>query len=474
MLRRKFLAVVLTFIILLMFSFKSEALSGNGFIWNKTEIEIPLDSNFLDYLDEFKVSFYYKGEMTSEEVKVKMDDFYYGDLTVSTSEVGTKTVKLIATVAGYSSFDRKDILVHIVDKEAPKIELRTALIFTIGNPVNYEDYFIFQDNDEIITKVIDDSKVNYTVLGNYEITVSISDKSLNTTSNKYTVSIIDKLKPSISTVSFIEVEYGNLDFDIRDYVSANDDLDGDITANVKIDGLDVYKLGEQVVTIYVSDSSGNEEKVSKTITVVDREAPKLELSTYYDTIYMSDTDLDLAKYISKVEDNCTKLTVDSVTIDASDFELSFGSHKVVYTVCDEALNYSKRILTLNVTYDEAPVINASDMTFKQNEKFDLRDYIKVTDKYDSTVSDSYTIDDSVLDVTKPGTYEVIIEAINKAGLKTQKVIYITISKENSEAKDSTNEIYDYIYENKKMVGIIIVILTIGVVYYLKNKKKKIQ
>ena len=98
-----------------LFLLNVNAYVGNGFLWNKTEIYVDLNSNFDDYIKEFEVKFYYKGDLTNEEVKVSLDSFYYGNLTISTNIVETKAVKMIATVPGYSSYDRRDILVHVVD-----------------------------------------------------------------------------------------------------------------------------------------------------------------------------------------------------------------------------------------------------------------------------------------------------------------------------------------------------------------------
>lgn len=106
--------------------------------------------------------------------------------------------------------------------------------------------------------------------------------------------------PDLILSNFITVEYGDLDFDIKNYVKASDSYEGDLTSSVTISGLDIYKLGDQTVTIFVSDSSGNVRSVSKVITVVDTTAPVLELSKYNDTIYLGEETPDLRGYIKDV------------------------------------------------------------------------------------------------------------------------------------------------------------------------------
>lgn len=453
----------------LLFSAEAYAYVGNGFIWNMTEIEIPVNSNFLSYLDQFEVQFYYCGQLTDEEVKVDVDEFYYGNLTISTSMVGIKTVKLIATVQGYSSFDRKDIIVHVVDNQQPEIIQLQPLIFSVNQAVSYENYFEARDNDEIASLIFNDENVNYSSAGTYTMKVIAIDVSGNRIEQSYNVSIVDKGKPTIDATRFIEVEYGDLDFDISEYASASDSIDGDLSSTIRVEGLDIFKLGSQEVKIWVVDSSGNQTVLYKKIEVVDTKAPNLELSTYFDTINIGD-EIDFRSYVARVSDNCFVIDISNVSIDTTEFKNEFGSYSIEYKICDESYNYTIRYLTINVSYSEAPTIIANDLSFNQNEIFNLKDYISVSDPYDDSVLDTLIIDDSVLNRNKPGIYEVVIKAVNKAGLSTTKSIKVTIVAPNSESKIGINNIYDYIYENKLMFAIIIIAISGGLYYFLFRKK----
>ncbi len=458
------------FIISLLVQNEAKALSGNGFIWNKTEVSIPLNDNFESYLDEFEVKFYYKGQILDDvDVKVEIDDMYYNNFVVSTKEVGVKTVKLIATVLGYSSYDKKDVLVHVVDTKLPTITQVQSLIIPLGSAVNYNEYFLFRDNDEITSCIINDGSVNYTKIGVYPISIIVIDKSGNRVEQNYNVSIVDKGKPSLETASFIEVIFGDEDFDIRDYVKASDNLDGDITNNIEYFGLDVYKLGKQSVTIKVEDSNHNETVVTKEITVVDNVAPVIELTTYFKTISSFEKP-DFKSFIKNITDKCDKSNLlEKVVIDDSDFEEEFGTYDIIYTVYDASGNKATRNLSLTITYNSAPIIEANDLVFKQNEKFNLKDYIKVTDEYDENIN--VTIDESILDKSTPGTYEIIITALNKAGIKSEKIIYVTIKSDRGESFSIISQLYDYIYENKLMFAILILGTTCTIFYFFFRKKE---
>ena len=59
--RIKVILLVLSVFICQLFLLNVNAYVGNGFLWNKTEIYVDLNSNFDDYIKEFEVKFYYWG-----------------------------------------------------------------------------------------------------------------------------------------------------------------------------------------------------------------------------------------------------------------------------------------------------------------------------------------------------------------------------------------------------------------------------
>lgn len=461
---------ILTIGILIVFVFrikKSEAYSGNGFIWNKTEISIPLNSSFDSYLDEFEVQYYYRGEILDIDVMVDIDSFYYGDIVIPTFEPGTKTVKLIATVNGYSSYDRKDIVVHIVDEILPAIKQKKELIFGINESINYDDYFIFSDNHEVTSKLIDDSDVNYSLPGKYTLIIKIADYSGNLVERKFNVIVMDKTIPNIVSEPLIEIPYGDTYYSLSGYVTVYDEYDGDLSDLLIVSGLDVYTLGEQNVILSVTDKSGNTSKISTSVFVVDQEAPMLELKTYYDTISISD-EIDFKDYVLSASDNCEELSIDDVIIDDTKFLKEYGTYVVSYKLIDGAGNYTIRNLNISVNYDSKPEINCNNLVFTINDNFDLYDYVVVTDEYDDDIQNELKLDTSALDRNKIGVYEVIAEATNKAGHTTTKSFYVTITGVDEGIFNKAQEfISKYRFE---MIGAIIVITGI-IIYYFKRKNK---
>ncbi len=447
--------------------------SANYFEWNIVEITIPLNSNFEAYLSSFEPKFIYNGKKTNEKVTVELDPLYYGSLTVDTTKVCDKQVSLLAYVSGYTNYERKSIIVHIKDDELPEIKNIKELVIDYGSEFNVSSYFSITDNDKLDEKTIsyDFNPNELSVIGSHKIVVSASDVSGNHTVKEYEYVVKDYSNPVLNVASNIEIEYGDLEFDIKDFAQAYDILDGDITSSITDTGLDVYKLGKQTITISVKDSQSNLVEIKKEVTVVDLKAPILELSTYKTSIDISDIDnIDFKSFIETAKDECSNLSPSDVSIDASEFLKKVGSYNVYYYLKDDAKNYVKRVLSVDVRFSEPPIIEASNLEFMQGESFDLKQYIKVSSKYDKNVVDNYYIDDIVLNRDVPGTYEVIIDALDYAGNETEKKIYVTIkSKDEYGVKQTSQNLYKFFYEHKLIF--IIGIIAIFVFIYLALKKK---
>lgn len=476
---KKVLIIVFTLIIVLIINLNNNvyAYTGNGFVWSRSDLYVDVNTSFDSYISQIDVKFYYNGNLTNEDVIVELDRFYYGSNTIATDTVCDKNVMLYAYVPGYTNYSRKNILVHIVDNEYPVIKQIKSLSFGVKESFSEVDYFSITDNNKIDESTIkyDYKEYELAKLGEHLITVSASDVAGNRTERTFTYNIIDKNKPTLSTASKIEIEYGSLNVSLSDFVTAYDEEDGDLTNAISYSGYDPYKIGNQLVTFSVEDSSGNKDEVVKEISVVDLKAPTLELTTYSDTYYIEDIDtLNLNSYISKVYDNVDELSFDDVIIETGDLSKAIGNYQIAYTLFDKAKNYTKRYLSIQIRYKSAPIIEASDFTIEVGDSIDWSKYVSVSSLYDQNVSTNYSIDSKVLDPSQIGTYEVIIEAMDYAGNETTKSIMVTVKNDNSSAtKDSVSDIYTFIYNNKLIIIVVIVAIFIYLIIFIKKKNKKL-
>lgn len=457
------------------------AYSGNGFVWNTLELTIPINSSLESYLSNFEVRFYYNGKMTNKEVKVELDSFYYGSLSIDTSKVAEKEVTLIATVSGYTNYDRQTVKVHIKDYEAPTIKCIKDLVFNYGDEIDFTKCFSITDNAGIDEKTV---SVEYNVnhlsdLGEHEVTVSCSDVNGNLAKKTYTYFIKRKDEIVMNVASHIEIEYNDLNYleYLKTCVQASDDYDGDISGTVSVSNLDIKKLGNQDIEISVKNSAGVTKTILKTIKVVDLTAPVLELKTYHDTVLKDDVyNVDFYSYINKIYDNASDLTEQNVEIDTSDFTYNIGQNSVYYVLKDESNNYTKRELIIDVRYEVAPIILVDEekLTFVQGESFNLSDYIHVSSEYDPNVSSNYKLDEKVLNRDEPGVYEIIIEAMDYAGNEAVKKCFVTIeSKDEQGIGNTLNGIYKFIYKYKLIFILFIIGIFVWLIIFINKKKKKL-
>ena len=114
-----------------------------------------------------------------------------------------------------------------------------------------------------------------------KISSDVNDKKVGTYEVTYTVDYLEKTATAVRTVNVIDREPPEITLTEGDHVSvqtagsfedpgvtAIDDSDGDVTANVEAKGLvDVFNKGDYEIEYKVSDSYGNEATAVRTVTV---------------------------------------------------------------------------------------------------------------------------------------------------------------------------------------------------------------
>ena len=182
--------------------------------------------------------------------------------TVDESKLGTYTVCYRSEFEGYT--DSVIRTVHVVDTAAPVITLNNdpdAFTFP-GQPYQEEGFAAADNYDGDITSQVrvteKDGKVYY----------EVADSSGNIATAQRTIHYDDPVPPELvlhgdSTVVMLE---GNT-YKEPGY-SANDNCDGDITANVTVAGtVDTQTPGTYTITYTVADNYHNEVFVTRTVVV---------------------------------------------------------------------------------------------------------------------------------------------------------------------------------------------------------------
>ena len=392
---------------------------------------------------------------------------------VDTNTVGNYTVTYnVSDAAGNAATEVTRTVNVTADATAPVITLTGA------DPQNIEVGTAYTElgataNDNIdgdITASIDinTSAVDTNTVGSYTVTYNVSDAAGNpATEVTRTVNVTaDVTSPVITLLgdANLSIEVGTAYIDAG--ATANDNIDGDITANiVTVNPVDINTVGIYTVTYDVNDSAGNDAvQVSRTVNVVDTTVPVITLlGANPQTIEVGTAYSELN---ATANDNYDGNITANIATDASDVNTSaVGSYTVTYDVDDTAGNSAAQVSrTVNVVDTTAPVITltgAADINLSLGDSY-TEQGATCTDNYDATCA--VVIGGDTVDTATPGNYVVTYDANDTAGnaatqvTRTVNVLLAQESKLLSAGDRHTVEIrngylYAYGFNNHGQLGL---------------------
>ena len=262
--------------------------------------------------------------------------------------------------------------------------------------------------------------------GSYELTYTVSDKAGNVATAKRTVTVKaepvtppapDKVAPVFAGVADVTVEFGAA-FDPLAGVSAKDDVDGDVTAAIKVAGsVDTSKAGKYELTYTVADAAGNVATAKRTVTVkaepvTPQPADKAALTAAIaDAGDLSEADYTAESWKPYAEALAAAKAV-AVDADATQGEVDAALAKL--TAAREALVKAEPV-TPPAPDRTAPVFaGVTDVTVDFGAVFDPLAGVSAKDDVDGDVTAAIKVAGSV-DTSKAGSYELAYTVSDKAG-----------------------------------------------------------
>lgn len=227
----------------------------------------------------------YVGESFNALAGVTAKDQEDGDLTskiivtkntVDINKAGTYQVTYQVTDKD-NGVTEKTIKVTVRENTAPIINA-DDITTTIGKtkPSLLENVTASDEEDGNLTNKIkvDDSKVNYDKIGEYDLIYTVSDTLGKTTTKTVKLIVKDNLEPVIYA-SNKSVTIGN-EFNPLTGVTAIDEEDGDITKNivVKKNDVNINELGDYSVIYEVTDNHKHTVEKEITVTVTNKKEQK--------------------------------------------------------------------------------------------------------------------------------------------------------------------------------------------------------
>ncbi|KAA1246128.1 DUF5011 domain-containing protein [Aquimarina sp. RZ0] len=347
------------------------------------------------------------------------------EFTVTNSS-DNSTIPLVSVVSELT-------IMYEGDTIAPVIELNGADEITINvGDVYIDPGAIATDNvdGDITSQIIVDGSVDVNVEGSYVLTYTVSDSSNNIASATRTVNVVNDSSPIITLIGDnpLVVEFG-VEF-VDPGATANDDMDGDISSQIQVTGIvDVNTLGEYTLTYAVTDSSGNETQVTRTVRVDDSIAPVITLVGT--NPFMVDIGSAFVDPGATATDNVNGDLTNDIQVSGTVDINTLGDYIITYAVTDASGNTASVTRTVIVQDTIAPIISllgSSTITISIGETF-TDPGATALDNVDGDLTNSIVFSGSV-NINVQGTYTVfydVTDAAGNAAVQVSRTIFVVSS-----------------------------------------------
>ncbi|MDD7390514.1 MAG: DUF5011 domain-containing protein [Lachnospiraceae bacterium] len=211
------------------------------------------------------------------------------------------------------------------------------------------------DNQEISSDIyrLEDNKtvIKFAEPGKYILTFSVQDEFNNSVSGDVVVDVADRISPEFNGLKTKYVLSESDDApEYLDGVTAEDEIDGDLTKKISLDAADVSYgvVGEYTVVYSVSDHAGNICEKEVPVIIKDSTPPVLSLEKSSFTLTEGDGRPDYLSFISAIDaidgDVSGGIEVDDSNVDYD----SAGTYTVSCKVTDSSGNASSRKITVKI------------------------------------------------------------------------------------------------------------------------------
>ncbi|NMS89879.1 DUF5011 domain-containing protein [Clostridioides difficile] len=278
------------------------------------------------------------------------------------------------------------------------------------------------DVTELVTV---EGEVNVNVIGQYTLKYSAPDKSGNITTINRTITVVDTGSPIISgadnkTINLLE------ELDLRAGVTAMDDIDGDLTDSITIEGtVDNTIPGDNSIVYTVEDKSKNKSIVNRIITVVDNIAPIL--SGVEDCIVEYGSTFDSKAGVT-ANDNIDGDLTSKIVIEGEVNTSILGEQVLIYKVSDVSNNEASVVRKVTVVDTVKPVFTGiDDLILNLNDKFDALEGVTAVDEVDGDLTDLITVEGGdLVDTSVVKEYQVTYKISDKSSNETVAVRLVSV------------------------------------------------
>ncbi|WP_343363178.1 LapB repeat-containing protein [Listeria seeligeri] len=369
------------------------------------------------------------------------------EIYITDNDLPTTDIQLDSVISPKTiTIDSKDAATEVSNKWTVETSNGTLVYEGIGNSIRIP-------NDE----------------GTYIAKNTATDEAGNTTTDEKSFDI-DNTAPVLSMNSDATVEVNStvaaMNWVNPLTVTATDAHDGNINPTIDYRQVVWDKLGTYPVTVTASDTTGNQSTQTVNIQVVDTIAPTILVTnhslTYTVEAMRTMTEQDLLNAAGLVGGDNYDLAPGQAPepnkmpmVFTSDFNTVFsnistvkkGAYQVQVNLMDSSHNQAiPQTISVQVVDTKAPTLTADDVTYHVNASKTETDFlqdahVQATDDNDASNDLTITTDFTTkVDLTKPGKYDVTVNATDSSGNTGTKKVIVQVEKDKpviSAAKEMT-------------------------------------
>ena len=286
------------------------------------------------------------------------------------------------------------------------------------------------DNCSFETFELDVTAFDCSNVGENVVTLTAVDPSGNTTTQTAIVTVVDDIAPEVLTKD-VTVE---LDATGQAAITT-DDIDNGSADNCSIDSyqldvsnFDCSNVGENVVTLTVTDMNGNTAEATAVVTVQDNMAPSVITQDFTAELDISGTatisvdDVDNDSY-----DNCS---IETRQLDVTGFDCAdIGDNTVTLTVTDVNGNEAQQTAIVTVEDNLAPTVITQDTLIELNPDGEANVApLEIDDGSDDNCAiETYELDQTFFDESDIGENIVTLTVTDVHGNTTSETAIVTIA-----------------------------------------------
>ncbi|GAA0729997.1 hypothetical protein GCM10009430_40790 [Aquimarina litoralis] len=283
-------------------------------------------------------------------------------VSINTSEfmdaVGSYTIYYDATDAAGNTSIQVTRTVDVVDTTAPVITLNGANPQIIELGAGYTELGATTDDGSAVSI---DTLEFMDAVGSYTIYYDATDAAGNTAIQvTRTVNVVDTTNPTVvcQNITVQLDDTGNASITAAMIDNGSTDLSGIASIVIDVTDFDCTNIGDNMVTLTVTDTSGNTDMCMATVTVEDEVAPEFDMTTVptdMEVPFDSGNMYTLADFTVGVvvTDNCdTNKSAFATTIRQSPVAgtlLAEGDHVITLSAIDDNLNIETVSFTITVS-----------------------------------------------------------------------------------------------------------------------------